>query len=658
MTDLIAQGIVLTAPISDQTYPEGDDYFSTVMNNPMDFNERRGFWWEKHFNESTMDQTPNGIWSAATNNTGALLFPVFQGFDPDQNLGYNGVNYPIDPSKYTLYSSSSTYGARSNYELGWSDSPGNLSSYNSTNKVQIPSYYPLGNNWACHDAGAEHINLIDLSSNTNWTSLAEVNGIRIAPSIQAPAGTSIEYDWIRLCDPNSAPLMPITWTTTAYAWTNSLGKDRMVHIYLDSNNSGFNGAFIARVPYQDGSYSLPTAILPPGDHYFYLEVYDNSIANPGCNFSPVNCMTNDCEDLLLASSGYSAKISINAKPIIEFIDPSYTSGEDYATAVLGNPWDMNDAADIIFTENVSGNTFTGGVFSGTNTSSDSKVKFNIDPANPIDTDKYRYLTYDIETENTLNQNINDRFGWVARFIWWESAGTIIGGSVASHNRVYEGRMEYSIDLHRPLSELVDQTATAVANNGWQYHSTIDHLRYDPLEAVVNHEFFIYDVKLTAVPEFQSGSYTLSFTTEDLEGDSGSIEFFYDSDNKGFNGSSIGTMNVSFDASHSYTIPGSSIPNGEYYIYAVMNDGFNTHSVYTYVPIYNYNVPNYCASANTINLSAAFNGEHRAIEIESNGSVGSSNMAELYGETSVTLNSGFCVTPGQTFIAEIKSCTTP
>jgi len=219
-------------------------------------------------------------------------------------------------------------------------------------------------------------------------------------------------------------------------------------------------------------------------------------------------------------------------------------------------------------------------------------------------------------------------------------------------------MQYSIDLHRPVADLVDQLAMNVAGNGWLYHTTIDNLRYDPLEANFNHKFFIYDMKLCAVPEFQGGNYTVSFTTEDLESDNGTIEFFYDNDNVGFDGTSIGTMNATFGGSHSYVIPGSSVPSGEYYIYAVMNDGFNTHSVYTYVPIYNSAIPFYCSSVNLLVLSSPFDGESRAIEIQSSGTIGSSNSAELYGENSVSLMNGFCITTGQDFTADIKSCITP
>ena len=50
-----------------------------------------------------------------------------------------------------------------------------------------------------------------------------------------------------------------------------------------------------------------------------------------------------------ASGSGSAIFSINNPPSIEVTDPSSTSGDDYATTVLGNAWDMNSGSDIQLT---------------------------------------------------------------------------------------------------------------------------------------------------------------------------------------------------------------------------------------------------------------------------------------------------------------------
>jgi len=81
------------------------------------------------------------------------------------------------------------------------------------------------------------------------------------------------------------------------------------------------------------------------------------------------------------------------------------AGDDYATQILGNAWDMNDAIDIDTEEslNVTSQNFGSGVFSGVTTAADANVyplfegqlsSINLSRgANfPVDTSRYRYFT--------------------------------------------------------------------------------------------------------------------------------------------------------------------------------------------------------------------------------------------------------------------------
>lgn len=81
------------------------------------------------------------------------------------------------------------------------------------------------------------------------------------------------------------------------------------------------------------------------------------------------------------------------------------AGDDYATQVLGNPWDMKDTVDIDTEEsrNVTNQSFGGGVFSGLTTAADANIyplfegqlnSINLSRgANfPVDTSHYRYFT--------------------------------------------------------------------------------------------------------------------------------------------------------------------------------------------------------------------------------------------------------------------------
>ena len=82
------------------------------------------------------------------------------------------------------------------------------------------------------------------------------------------------------------------------------------------------------------------------------------------------------------------------------------AGDDYATQVLGNAWDMNDAIDMDTQESisVSGQSFGSGVFTATSTSTDpnlyplfmgyaSSINLSRGALHPIDTSHYRYVTF-------------------------------------------------------------------------------------------------------------------------------------------------------------------------------------------------------------------------------------------------------------------------
>src|SRR5450759_686979 len=104
------------------------------------------------------------------------------------------------------------------------------------------------------------------------------------------------------------------------------------------------------------------------------------------------------------SSSATTNFSINNPPLIQVIDPNATGGaDDYATTVLGNPWDMNSAADIQITgsDHITGLTFSPGppsLLNATNTTNDPNITL-LNQANnavPIDTTKYRFLTYTMQ----------------------------------------------------------------------------------------------------------------------------------------------------------------------------------------------------------------------------------------------------------------------
>jgi hypothetical protein len=115
-------GITITG-VSPTSVTEGDDFFTTVLNNPLDFDVRRDFRWEEGFLEGSITAT-GGIWRgqfASPSSVGNYVFPLFAGFpDTSLNQGPLGANFPLDSSRYTLLSVRSRVSTAQTRVVYWS----------------------------------------------------------------------------------------------------------------------------------------------------------------------------------------------------------------------------------------------------------------------------------------------------------------------------------------------------------------------------------------------------------------------------------------------------------------------------------------------------------------------------------------------------------
>jgi len=566
-----AQTITLTAPSSPVSVKEGDDFFTTVMNDPLDFDKRRDFMWEELFNEPTISATA-GVWSGAFDTTGGYVFPLFPGFgggNPLMNVGRTGERFPIDTAKYKYLSvrrkvsSRTTQAIYVNQQVNW---PVDLlcagidGYYTPNSGVHFPN-----SQWSVdlYDFRQADLPRCDggVDNPSRWS--GQIRALRLDPSISGAAGTAADYDWVRVVDPTSAPLATVSWTTTGAPASSS------VNVYLDNDASGKDGAFIGRVPTSAGSFVFPSAALAPGTWYFYLEIRSNTGA-----------------DAVLASSGYSAAYAVNGLTRVVVNSPSMTSGPDYATEFLGNPWDFSDAADVAnlgfandALKRFKNPSLSGGLFTATAVGpvggapdSDVQVWMNVNPAKPIPTHRYRYLTIRMSIDPTLYTNISDKVmkGHVARSFWWNTDLRVDGTSTRA-NVVYEGMQSHTVDL-AGTTGLIDTTDPYPAQTGWRGNPTIAWFRIDPGEFPFDTQFSLDDVKLRARPEPTSANqFTVSVSTSDPESEQSTLQFFRDSDNTGFNGTLIGTLTNRAPGSHTFTFSTGSIFPQDFWTYVVATD---------------------------------------------------------------------------------------
>lgn len=99
------------------------------------------------------------------------------------------------------------------------------------------------------------------------------------------------------------------------------------------------------------------------------------------------------------------------------------AGDDFATQVLGNPWDMGDSTDIDMQESLglSNQSIAGGMFSGTAAQQASNIyplfmgyanSINLSggASHPIDTAHYRYVTYKLRVTPTTQPQYTRAIG--------------------------------------------------------------------------------------------------------------------------------------------------------------------------------------------------------------------------------------------------------
>ncbi|MBX0328976.1 hypothetical protein K2Z83_14960 [Oscillochloris sp. ZM17-4] len=518
------------------TVAAGDDFATNVLGDAWDMNVARDLGYEIAFHNISAS---NGIWSgtysgveqaSGTASTG-YVFPLFQGFSTpiggqlSQELIVNKIGasdrYAINAAKYTRLSYRMSVSPRDNSRpmaVYWTTAkpvtwPTNNNYFARTDACQGTTAFFPWSGWHVYNFDMTQQNGAAGNNAGAWA--GTVRGLRIDPSIVNAAGTQVKIDWIRLSDPRSAPTISIPWNITG-----AEANDR-VDIYVADNAAGTDAAPIAYgILASAGKYDLPTSILPPGQHYFQLRLKDK--VENGCTVSK-------------SVSAWVGPLTIADEPVITFAKPSMTSGPDYATEVLNQPWDMSGSDDIVtpgapYPQTIANATYSNGIFSARaiinapQTESDSQIWLHVDPSRPINSNRYRYFTVRLKVDMPAGRDINWAIsnGWGGRVIWWNT-GIQTDGSESKYGTYYEGWRNYSVDLAQavpplPLSNLAQadniltprEQNSFPAQRGWTQLGSVSYLRFDPLETMqaavgTGADIFSIDwVTLTANDEVKRG----------------------------------------------------------------------------------------------------------------------------------------------------------
>ena len=566
-------GITITSPAANSVLKAGPDFAGDTLSDPWDFSNRedvaldpaqiRGF---SSFavNGSTNPGLAGGTLDPVGDASGTNVYLLQRAYYGILNPGRTGRRYPISSGIYTklaLKMSSAVAGQLPRvfwFHNDLADPGGDASGWRF-----LQPQNTLG------ETAGSHIYVLDLTQSNfgvPWTS-GNVKGFAMYPNSKGVGGYDVQFDWVRLTTGDSHPastVLPVTW---------SGGTGTTTIDVKDALGTSFTVATVA----SGNTYNWNYGVLPPGS--YTVTVTRGSLSG-------------------------TQPFRINAPPTIHVTDPDETGGEDFATAVLGNPWDMNDTADFRQDVNIVDHLTIRSVFNGqfTGYSDGATVDHTTDPAHTpigdpqvyflssqkdtdtavIDTHKYHRLTFALYVEHAFSLQL----GSVARVLWGSASSQTGGGTpydVTTSKDIitWPGWNNYTLDL-TPLTAAADGGLEIPNATPWTTKN-VRHLRIDPFEFAEKVWFHYGPVKLAADDETTNGSFTIHFTGSDPDGDAATVALYYDTDQDTSSGLTLITSSVALSAGQ-YVWNTSQVPTGTYYIYAVANDGRNAVGQYSTGPV--------------------------------------------------------------------------
>lgn len=268
-------------------------------------------------------------------------------------------------------------------------------------------------------------------------------------------------------------------------------------------------------------------------------------------------------------------LTVRNAPIVRLTQPSYRSGEDYATATFGDPWDFNSLSDADRLMGLNNARIVNGVLEAT-TKGDGDpylimrtgLNASLDTNTPINASKYRYATFRYKNDGVDGRQ-DTVLGWVARYLWWDQ-GTEEKGE--TRDLVFnEGWNEYTVDL-----ATVNLEAGSFAWSGNQ-----QVFRFEPDEIKNPVKLYIDYILLTAMDQATIGS-TFDIKWAGSYANGAVIDLYYDTDRDPTTKSPIVSGVAANPGVHRWTVSG--VPAGIYTIYLVARDGKNMVGRYSESPV--------------------------------------------------------------------------
>jgi hypothetical protein len=588
--------INITNPSGAQSFGEAPDYATLAWNDPWDMSGPLDV--RLLDSPTCVPQTvhwapdaacPAGMWCGKALVADPDLFLLHPGYPGALLIGRTGHAQPINANTYTrltlrMYVEGPISASEPGFQVMWTN--GTVADIGNESKWGQTRFYPIAAGWHIYSIDLTADNDAPFPGSLKWS--GQITGLRLDPGAQIN-GQRVRLDWARLSPPTTRT---VQWNTNEggnvtfklqQAGSNAIDPVRLY------NTSGSTRPLLT-VSASARSFALPVS-LPPGDWHVHMQISGGSSAGP------------------------AGPWRVQAAPTLSFVAPSTTSGEDYAQAHFGKPWDMTSPNDVNSVVGISsGPTFANGILSATSAPSGGgtncgaptgdpqiyMLNYVDQPGNPADTKiatgKYHYLSFRLRLDGAPDVS----HGWVARVVWHELGFDHCG--VTLDIPLHGGWNDVGLDLAVPgLLEV------GGCQSAWQAIPHRSQLRIDPHEVPQATAFHLDYVKLTATDRARAGgAYAIRYLASQPNA---AMTFYYDTDRNPANGRTrIGQASAySPGAAAPYRLylplmlrlagnlgdpPGtqsyawnlSGVPPGTYYINAELNNGFVTTNWYSNAPL--------------------------------------------------------------------------
>lgn len=435
-----AAGAVSTVTPAVSSVNEAPDYATDKWSDPWDYN-----------NAEDLNLTPNVASSGianATMNGGILSYDIAGSSNYIEPAWGSGVVAhgrdtdinPIDAGKYTrlsfrMYASADDNGG----QVSW------FSCDAATPSCWGAMPLPVKQGWHTYDVALAP-GYGPATATQPWS--GQIKVLRVSPG--NAAGLHVEFGWMRLYQPGPQ----VTLNVTGGSGNNTVWFDSDPADSSPTQVEGKSAGVLASGVPAGGAVTFPAGAYPPGTYRFY------AVSNG-------------------QASGYGNPLAIDSEPEPVVMAPSITGGDDYATTVRHDPWDLSQPSDVTAMYNFTGQFvygFLDGVTNSTPTPWDPQVYLS--QPGLINASLYHRLTFRVYYDGPFGLANTPGGGMVARFIYkvnniWHNSQDII---------VFPGWNTVSVDLKtNPPSQIDDETDPDPVGWGGPASQWVQEVRFDPHE---------------------------------------------------------------------------------------------------------------------------------------------------------------------------------